>query len=186
MAHRSRWDCTRDAIIESIGLELPRYVEYYDSVFPPKHEFKGTWAYFAEAAAERPHAVCIQLDSSSPDRDTFIRSEVLAAVKMTQYQYQRPKFAHHHTRPVLVCTFFRSLTARITQAHFDSKRSKLILRQSRILDLQGPDPSPDAWLMLRWMASRPVGLTQFPPTTTVPNVSSEDGASRPPQITTWG
>lgn len=50
---------------------------------------------------------------------------------------------------------------RITQAHFDGKINKLVLRQSRILDFRGEKPTPDAYLMLRWMMSLPVGGTEY-------------------------
>ncbi|KAM3529270.1 hypothetical protein NHJ13051_001931 [Beauveria bassiana] len=44
-------------------------------------------------------------------------------------------------------------TARLTQAYFDGKQNKLALRQPRTLDLSGPEPSPDARTLLRWIAS---------------------------------
>lgn len=62
---------------------------------------------------------------------------------------------------VLVFTLERGQHARITQAHFDSKKRKLVLRQSRHLDLQGPEPTEDAFLLLRWMTCRPAGLTEY-------------------------
>ncbi|TQW03015.1 hypothetical protein IF2G_09532 [Cordyceps javanica] len=185
-ADETRWDNTREAIEEAIGLELPRYEYYHDTLDMPKHEYKGTWAYFATSAADRPHAVCTMIDSSSPTNEAIIRSEVLAAVKMTEFQLQRACFTHHHTKPILVCTYFRNETARITQAHFDAVRDRFILRQSRLLDLSGPETPSDAWLMLRWMASGPVGLTQYQPSGPLPNVALEDGTSRPPQITLIG
>lgn len=49
--------------------------------------------------------------------------------------------------------------ARITQAHFDAKTNTLVVRQSRILDLKGKKPTPDAYLLLRWMMNLPVGET---------------------------
>jgi hypothetical protein len=36
-----------------------------------------------------------------------------------------------------------------------------VLRQSRQLDLRGPEPTDDAFLLLRWMANRPVGQTEY-------------------------
>jgi hypothetical protein len=55
----------------------------------------------------------------------------------------------------------RDQWARITQVHFDGKARKLVLRQSRQLDLRGPTPPPDAFLLLRWMANRPAGETEY-------------------------
>ena len=51
--------------------------------------------------------------------------------------------------------------ARITQAHFDAKTDKLVVRQSRLLDLKGKRPTPDAYLLLRWMMNVPVGETEY-------------------------
>lgn len=52
---------------------------------------------------------------------------------------------------------------RITQAHFDTNINKLVIRQSRVLNLQGKDdePPPDAYLLLRWMMNTPVGDTKY-------------------------
>lgn len=55
----------------------------------------------------------------------------------------------------------RNKTARLTQAYFDGKQNRLVLRQSRTLDLSGAEPSPDAWTLLRWVASHPVGETRY-------------------------
>lgn len=49
----------------------------------------------------------------------------------------------------------------ITIAHFDGSTNKVILRQSRQLDLRGDEPTPDAFLLVRWMASRCVGETRY-------------------------
>lgn len=51
--------------------------------------------------------------------------------------------------------------ARITQAYFDAKLDKLVVRQSRILDLKGKRPTDDAYLLLRWMMNIPVGETEY-------------------------
>jgi hypothetical protein len=51
--------------------------------------------------------------------------------------------------------------ARITQAHFDAKTDKLVVRQSRVLDLNGKRPTADAYLLLRWMMNVPVGETEY-------------------------
>lgn len=50
---------------------------------------------------------------------------------------------------------------RITQAYFDAKLDKLVVRQSRILDLAGKRPTNDAYLLLRWMMNIPVGETEY-------------------------
>jgi hypothetical protein len=61
----------------------------------------------------------------------------------------------------MIYTLERDQWARITQVHFDSKARKLVLRQSRQLDLRGPKPTDDAYLFVGWMASRPVGETEY-------------------------
>ena len=56
-------------------------------------------------------------------------------------------------------SFHHDQFARITQAHWDG--AKLVIRQSRLLDLRGAEPTEDAYLLLRWMASKPVGETEY-------------------------
>ncbi|XWW92961.1 hypothetical protein V2A60_000889 [Cordyceps javanica] len=183
----SRWHCLRDAIHEQIGLELPQYEFYWNTLDNIDHEYRGTWAYFATSRVDKPHSVCAMLDSMCPAESVAAaRSEVEAAVKMTEFQLQRACFTHHHTKPVLVCAYFRNETARITQAHFDLKLNRLILRQSRVLDLSGVEAPPDAWLMLRWMASAPIGSTLYQPFARFLEASSNNGASRAPHIAISG
>lgn len=43
--------------------------------------------------------------------------------------------------------------------HFDGQR--IFIRQSRLLDLDAEEPTEDAYLLLRWMASRPQGDTKY-------------------------
>jgi hypothetical protein len=45
--------------------------------------------------------------------------------------------------------------------HFDAKARKLVLRQSRQLDLRGPEATDDAYLFLRWIISRPAGEADY-------------------------
>ncbi|KKY36657.1 hypothetical protein UCDDA912_g03329 [Diaporthe ampelina] len=66
----------------------------------------------------------------------------------------------------MLYTFQRDQYARITQAYYDPVMGKIVLRQSRQLDLRGPEPTEDAWLLMRWMLSTPVGDTL---------IKSEDG-----------
>lgn len=49
--------------------------------------------------------------------------------------------------------------ARITQAYWDPDMGKIVIRQSRQLDLRGPKPTEDGWLLMRWMLNTPVGDT---------------------------
>lgn len=49
--------------------------------------------------------------------------------------------------------------ARVTQAHQGG--TSLVFRQSRLWVLSGDEPTEDAYLLLRWMANRPVGETGY-------------------------
>lgn len=66
----------------------------------------------------------------------------------------------------MLYTFQGDVCARITQAYYDPDMGKIVIRQSRMLDLRGPKPTEDAWLLLRWMLNTPVGDTL---------IKSEDG-----------
>lgn len=81
---------------------------------------------------------------------------------MSAYQLLDGYFVNHHTKPILVATIIGGWAARLTQAHFDGKQNKLVLRQSRLLDLPEHQPARDAWTLLRWIASTPVGITKYP------------------------
>lgn len=59
----------------------------------------------------------------------------------------------------MLYTFQGDEYARITEAYYDPAMDKIVLRQSRQLDLRGPEPTEDAWLLMRWMLSTPVGDT---------------------------
>lgn len=59
----------------------------------------------------------------------------------------------------MLYTFQHHQYARITQAYYDPNMGKIILRQSRQLDLRGNKPTEDAWLLMRWMLNTPVGDT---------------------------
>lgn len=59
----------------------------------------------------------------------------------------------------MLYTIQGDLYARITQAYFDPDMGKIVIRQSRLLDLRGPKPTEDAWLLMRWMLNAPVGDT---------------------------
>lgn len=63
----------------------------------------------------------------------------------------------------MLYTFQSDQNARITQAYYDPDMGKIVLRQSRQLDLRGPKPTEDAWLLMRWMLNTPVGDTMTKP-----------------------
>lgn len=67
---------------------------------------------------------------------------------------------------IMLYTFQSDQYARITQVYYDPDMGKIVLRQSRQLDLRGPKPTEDAWLLLRWMLNTPDGDTV---------IKSEDG-----------
>ncbi|KAL2151242.1 hypothetical protein VTH82DRAFT_6340 [Thermothelomyces myriococcoides] len=101
-------------------------------------------------------------DSNVAPGDEVLYSEVHFALQLLKWRLEQGKHTGHHTKPGILYTLQRDLFARITQVHFDGKSNKLVLRRSRRLDLQGgPDPPKDAYLLLRWVASRPVGQTEY-------------------------
>lgn len=59
----------------------------------------------------------------------------------------------------LVFSFQHDRFGRITQFHFDGRC--LSMRQSRILDLWSHEPTTDAYHMIRWLANRPIGDTEY-------------------------
>ncbi len=108
-----------------------------------------------------PHAACFVLDSGTPDEEVMLLSEAEAAAALVQYQLRGGLYTGHHTKPVLIATVMRNQTGRLTHVHFDGTQEKLVMRQSRSLDLSGAKPSTDAWTMLRWIASEPIGDTRY-------------------------
>ena len=109
----------------------------------------------------KPHIGSLVFDSNEAPGDKVLRSEVDHAITMIKYRLEKGRHTNHHTKPMIMYTLERDAHARITQAHFDSKIGKLILQQSRQMDLRGPGPTKDALILLRWMANRPVGETEY-------------------------
>lgn len=118
-------------------------------------------------------------DSASGE-SRILASEIMTAISVLRYRLRHREFVDHHTIPVcctpcfyqlietvpdqesiqaFVYSFHHDKFARITQAHWDG--AKLVLRQSRLLDLRAAEPTEDAYLLLRWMASKPVGETEY-------------------------
>jgi hypothetical protein len=62
---------------------------------------------------------------------------------------------------VLVLSYQWETHGRITQAHIDAKLNKLVIRQSRLLNFKAKEPTPDAYIFLRWLINRPVGATKY-------------------------
>ncbi|KAG8167409.1 hypothetical protein KVR01_003098 [Diaporthe batatas] len=110
----------------------------------------------------RPHLAVVMGDSEvvAPGEDDVLVSELLAAVEYSRRQLSCGDFSSHHTRPIIIFTLMSETHARITQAHVDAKAAALVVRQSRVLDLRGRKPTPDAYLLLRWMMNIPVGETE--------------------------
>lgn len=180
-------------IVKEIGLDLPRRQfrrrpsrgphDYY-------YEYEGMWAYFASLQSDKPHAQCMIVDSGAGAQltpQTLLRSELEAALCLCRYQLRDGLFTDHHTKPVLVATILRDQTARLTEAVFNSRLDMLVLRQSRVLDLSGPKPGPDAWTLMRWLASTPLGLTKYPElSSSVKGQSRDDQADLAPSIVVSG
>ncbi|KAM7197527.1 hypothetical protein V8F33_005493 [Rhypophila sp. PSN 637] len=91
--------------------------------------------------------------------DVLLRSELHSALHMLVHMFDHGMEDYHHTIPVLIYSFHQDKTARVTQFHFNGEH--LLFRQSRLLDLAADEPTEDAYLLLRWMASLPEGETTF-------------------------
>lgn len=79
----------------------------------------------------------------------------------THFPSPSEKLTYH--LQVIVFTFEHETHARITQAHVDAKTDKIVIRQSRQLDVVGADGQPpaDAHILLRWLLNSPVGATEY-------------------------
>lgn len=84
----------------------------------------------------------------------------------------------------MLYTIQGDLYARITQAYFDPDMGKIVIRQSRLLDLRGPKPTEDAWLLMRWMLNTPVGDTLIKPENAGLPVRVKEPAGSPLKPTT--
>lgn len=60
---------------------------------------------------------------------------------------------------VIIYSFHNDRSARIVQATWDE--NGFCIRQSRLLDLAGSEPTNDAFIFGRWMANKPVGETTY-------------------------
>lgn len=101
-------------MIDAINLRLPRR-ELNPKARPSAHlyyEYGGQLAYLAKDGSDRPHAVCLMLDSGCKDADgLLLRSEVDAAICMSQLQLRDGHFTNHHTKPILITTILRKQAA---------------------------------------------------------------------------
>ncbi|KAK3934451.1 hypothetical protein QBC46DRAFT_76782 [Diplogelasinospora grovesii] len=106
----------------------------------------------------KPHTSMFVYNSTRGESKTLV-SEVVSAIAMIIYRLRHEEFVDHHTIPAIVHSFHHSKTARITQAHWDG--TSVVIRQSRLLDIEGNVPTEDAYVLLRWLASKPVGDTKY-------------------------
>lgn len=113
---------------------------------------------FRVRGGNKPHTAMMVRDSASGESG-ILASEIMTAISVLRYRLRHGEFVDHHTIPALVYSFHHDQFARITQAHWDG--AKLVIRQSRLLDLRGAEPTEDAYLLVRWMASKPVGETEY-------------------------
>ncbi|KAK4033027.1 hypothetical protein C8A01DRAFT_50316 [Parachaetomium inaequale] len=153
------WHVDLTQINLGTGLQLPFYREgTIDRDVQLQYQPEG--AYFP-VDETKPHVCCCVGDSTEDPGDQVLRSDVDYAIALVSFRLRMGRHTGHHTKPGLIYTFERDEFARITQVHFDGKTNKLVLRQSRQLDLRGPEPTADAFLLLRWMANRPIGETEY-------------------------
>ncbi|OAA44003.1 hypothetical protein BBO_04359 [Beauveria brongniartii RCEF 3172] len=115
------WDVYTESMemIDAVNLRLPR------REFKPKarrgacsyYEYGGQWAFLAKAGSDRSHAACLMLDSGGKDADgLLLRSEVDAAIYMSQFQLRDGHFTDHHTKPILIMTIPREQYPEATDA----------------------------------------------------------------------
>ncbi|KAK3305696.1 uncharacterized protein B0T15DRAFT_574986 [Chaetomium strumarium] len=149
-------------IYEKTGLWLPTYMFRGLHVGNSSHptEYLSEAAYFP-VDENQPHIASFIIDSNEAPGDQVLRNEVDYAITLVKYRLAQGRHTNHHTKPATIYTIERESFARITQAYFDGKTNKLVLRQLRHLDLWGPKPPDDAYTLLRWMANHPCGHTEY-------------------------
>lgn len=108
-----------------------------------------------------PHAGATLEETTIPQEDEVLLSEVGSAAHLIKYRLRNKQFTNHHTKPVLIFTFCHESYARITLAHVSVDTGALVLRQSRLLHIQGKTITPDAILLVRWMVNTPMGETEY-------------------------
>ncbi|KAI8651686.1 hypothetical protein NCS55_01414500 [Fusarium keratoplasticum] len=108
-----------------------------------------------------PHAVATVYDSSRPRLQGMLRSELRVAVYLLKEQIRKTSvYIDHCICPVLAFSFHGRFSARITQAYFEN--GNVIVRPSRLVNIDTPDISSEVRLIIRWLNSRPVGDTHSP------------------------
>lgn len=128
-----------------------------------------------------PHAVATVYDSSRPRLQGMLRSELRVAVYLLKEQIRKTSvYIDHCICPVssppykqyvdhagvltsiqvLVFSSHGRFSARITQAYFEN--GNVIVRPSRLVNIDTPDISSEVRLIIRWLNSRPVGDTRSP------------------------
>ncbi|KAK4213914.1 hypothetical protein QBC37DRAFT_422324 [Rhypophila decipiens] len=143
-----------DTVGEHFEEALDRYRFEYDLVycFLPTEELD-------EVSVWAPRVKGAVIQSHKAGGDSLLRSELHSALHLLIHMLEHGLEDYHHTIPVLIYSFHHDKTARVTQFHFNGEH--LLFRQSRLLDLAADEPTEDAYLLLRWMASLPVGETTF-------------------------
>lgn len=129
-----------------------------------------------EPELNKPHMGVAVCDASRSNPAT-LASEVAAAIAVLKSRFRCGYFIDFHTLPVstffpllrggswlnedqvIVYSFHHDESARITQVYWDG--NGLVLRHSRLLNLRGDQPTSDAYLLIRWLANKPVGETAY-------------------------
>ncbi|KAL1865941.1 hypothetical protein VTK73DRAFT_4947 [Phialemonium thermophilum] len=147
---------------QSGGYNVPYLEDFeYPDRETGRQEMYVSHSVFTARCEDRPHTAILMCDASVAPEDKMLLSELEASVALLRYQLAGGRFTDHHTKPVLVYTIQWETHGRITQAHYDAKINKLVIRQSRILNLSGLAPTSDAYILLRWMMNEPVGETEY-------------------------
>ncbi|KAK3900006.1 hypothetical protein C8A05DRAFT_17636 [Staphylotrichum tortipilum] len=149
---------------ENLVHSLPAHNPWSAKVGTPSrpYSFWTTGATLFKGKAEgKPHTGAAVVDAAEPGEGEVLRSEVAAGIGLLNLPVHRWDFRQHHTLPALVFSFHHDRTGRITQFHFDCGSMSLTMRQSRLLDFWSHEPTMDAYHMMRWMANRPIGDTEY-------------------------
>ncbi|KAK4247135.1 hypothetical protein C7999DRAFT_41468 [Corynascus novoguineensis] len=157
------WKVDPYTLREGTGLDLALHrFDFFDDLTGQysDREYEPEAAFFPVDKA-KPHVDCFVIDSKIEPDNQVLCSEVYYAAELVRFRLEKGEHSGHHTKPGIIYTLQRDLFTRITQAHFDGKTNKLVLRRSRRLELRGPKPTSDAYLLVRCMASRPVGETEY-------------------------
>ncbi|KAG8164139.1 hypothetical protein KVR01_006057 [Diaporthe batatas] len=150
----------RNEVLADYGLDLPCYSHPPNRV--PKWEYMSDFA-FLPRKDDVPHLACVLSDTNGmqPSQPNVTLGEMHAILALLAHPFACGKYSEHSIKPAMIFAFQHDRYARITQAHFDCDRERVVIRQSRAIDLRDETAPEDAFILLRWMLSTPTGDTKY-------------------------